>query len=141
MLLSLLRLCFWPRRDSGGALTYFCILVPGPPQNLQVVLDGTDNSSVRLSWEAPLEPNGILVGYNIFAEELENGKVKKSGSRMPSARTSADQTDYTLVDLKPNTEYSFQVNAYNRRGDGKLTKAKTQKMPARSESFGGILIF
>ena len=42
---------------------YFFLLAPSAPTQLKVV--AVSSSQLDVSWQPPLEPNGVITGYNI----------------------------------------------------------------------------
>ncbi len=47
-------------------------IAPGPPANLHVMTATT--SQVRLLWQCPDEPNGIIKGYYVYLGEFNVNK-------------------------------------------------------------------
>nr|DBA31022.1 TPA: hypothetical protein GDO54_006937 [Pyxicephalus adspersus] len=80
--------------------------VPGsPPQNL--VSTGVNATSISLEWSPPLEPNGIIILYEI---------IYTNSTVILSQNTSS--TSCTLTDLNPYTLYRISVRAYTMLGHG-----------------------
>ncbi|KRZ40215.1 Tyrosine-protein phosphatase Lar-like [Trichinella pseudospiralis] len=103
--------------------------VPGAPLNLKVT--PLNASSAHVAWQEPINKNGILVGYSVHIEELDHlGLPLHSGMMFPAHRVASDKNETVVHDLIPNTNYSFRVNAYNRKGDGLFTKALVVSMPS-----------
>ncbi|KFD70875.1 hypothetical protein M514_01174 [Trichuris suis] len=102
----------------------FFAIVPGAPRHL--VVKTVNSTSAHVSWREPKHKNGRLVGYSVFVEELD-----EEGFPIESIVSHPARRNETYVHgLKPNANYSFRVNAYNRKGDGYFTKAQTVSMPA-----------
>ncbi|VDO97704.1 unnamed protein product [Soboliphyme baturini] len=102
--------------------------IPGAPRNLKLSL--VNSSSVAVKWDEPVDKNGELVGYSVYVEELDaEGRPVFQGVIRPVQRTTVDTREAVVHDLKINTNYSFRVNAYNRKGDGYFVKAKTIFIP------------
>ncbi|XP_055482184.1 phosphatidylinositol phosphatase PTPRQ isoform X1 [Psammomys obesus] len=77
-----------------------------PPRNFSVKqLSGV---TVMLSWQPPLEPNGIILYYTVYVWD-------KSSSRA----VNATETSLELTDLDYNVDYSAYVTASTKFGDGK----------------------
>nr|XP_021530957.1 phosphatidylinositol phosphatase PTPRQ [Aotus nancymaae] len=77
-----------------------------PPQDFSVKqLSGV---TVKLSWQPPLEPNGIILYYTVY---VWNGSLLKT--------INITETSLELSDLDYNVEYSAYVTASTRFGDGK----------------------
>ncbi|XP_052021224.1 phosphatidylinositol phosphatase PTPRQ [Apodemus sylvaticus] len=77
-----------------------------PPQNFSVKqLSGV---TVMLSWQPPLEPNGIILYYTVYVWDKSSLKT-----------INATETSLELSDLDYNVDYSAYVTASTRFGDGK----------------------
>ncbi|XP_071504823.1 protein sidekick-2-like [Diadema antillarum] len=87
--------------------------VPGPVSNLRLV--NIYDTSLEVSWQEPLEVNGVLLGYTISWEE-----VNKT-STLSSADLQAHETDYTVTGLTAQTTYLIQVWARTEVGPGEKT--------------------
>uniref|UniRef100_G3R780 Protein tyrosine phosphatase receptor type Q n=1 Tax=Gorilla gorilla gorilla TaxID=9595 RepID=G3R780_GORGO len=77
-----------------------------PPQDFSVKqLSGV---TVKLSWQPPLEPNGIILYYTVYVWNRSSLKT-----------INVTETSLELSDLDYNVEYSAYVTASTRFGDGK----------------------
>uniref|UniRef100_A0A2K6TR06 Phosphatidylinositol phosphatase PTPRQ n=1 Tax=Saimiri boliviensis boliviensis TaxID=39432 RepID=A0A2K6TR06_SAIBB len=77
-----------------------------PPQDFSVKqLSGV---TVKLSWQPPLEPNGIILYYTVYVWNESSLKT-----------INATETSLELSDLDYNVEYSAYVTASTRFGAGK----------------------
>ncbi|XP_033619385.1 phosphatidylinositol phosphatase PTPRQ [Fukomys damarensis] len=77
-----------------------------PPQDFSVKqLSGV---MVRLSWQPPLEPNGIILYYTVYV-----------WNRSSLRAINVTETALEFLDLDYNAEYSAYVTASTRFGDGK----------------------
>ena len=83
--------------------------VPGPPDNFTGI--STNSSSITLSWNTPIEPNGIITNYSIQYFVIAAGKTLQI-SLMSS------QTTTTLSGLLPYTNYSCNITAHTSVGGG-----------------------
>ncbi|GAB5574065.1 phosphatidylinositol phosphatase PTPRQ isoform X2 [Prionailurus iriomotensis] len=94
-----------------------------PPQGFSVKqLSGV---TVKLSWQPPLEPNGIILYYTVYVCQLYMDKVElvqENGTRDRSSLKTINVTETSLEfsDLDYNVEYSAYVTASTRFGDGKM---------------------
>ncbi|XP_068132972.1 phosphatidylinositol phosphatase PTPRQ isoform X2 [Hyperolius riggenbachi] len=62
---------------------------------------------VKLSWQPPLEPNGIILFYTVYIwDEISNKTINVEG------------TSVNFLDLESNHEYSAYVTSSTRFGDG-----------------------
>ncbi|XP_056272982.1 phosphatidylinositol phosphatase PTPRQ [Pseudoliparis swirei] len=87
--------------DEGGPIS--------PPRNL-TIFDHTA-VSVWLSWEPPLEPNGVVIQYGFRIRELITDTVTHQNSSGPST------TEY-LTGFRPHRAYEISVYSYTRVGHG-----------------------
>ncbi|XP_061060854.1 phosphatidylinositol phosphatase PTPRQ isoform X4 [Eubalaena glacialis] len=77
-----------------------------PPQDFSVKqLSGV---TVQLSWQPPLEPNGIILYYTVYVWDISSLK-----------NINVTETSLEFSDLDYNVEYSAYVTASTRFGDGK----------------------
>ncbi|XP_062990783.1 phosphatidylinositol phosphatase PTPRQ [Elgaria multicarinata webbii] len=83
-----------------------------PPQLLTVKqLSGVN---VKLSWQPPLEPNGIILYYTVH---VWNDMSRRS--------INVTDTSLQIADLENNREYSVYVTASTRFGDGSMKSNMT----------------
>ncbi|XP_053441914.1 phosphatidylinositol phosphatase PTPRQ [Nycticebus coucang] len=76
-----------------------------PPQDFSVKqLSGV---TVKLSWQPPLEPNGIILFYTVYVWDRSSLKT-----------INVTETSLELSDLDYNVEYNAYVTASTRVGDG-----------------------
>ncbi|XP_034444644.1 phosphatidylinositol phosphatase PTPRQ isoform X3 [Hippoglossus hippoglossus] len=87
--------------DEGGPMS--------PPRNL-TIYNHTD-VSVWLSWEPPLEPNGVVIQYGFRTRDLITHTVTHQNSSGPST------TEY-LSGFRPHSSYEISVYSYTRVGHG-----------------------
>eukprot|EP01147_Barroeca_monosierra_P000189 gene189-3577_t len=80
-----------------------------PPLNITVVESGIDN--IRIRWEPPSIPNGVIteyiIYYDVLGEDYHSQKV-----------VSGQETETRLDHLFPQTWYRFQIAARTRIGEG-----------------------
>ncbi|XP_034500111.1 phosphatidylinositol phosphatase PTPRQ isoform X2 [Ailuropoda melanoleuca] len=78
-----------------------------PPQDFSVKqLSGV---TVKLSWQPPLEPNGIILYYTVYVWDRSSLKV-----------INVTEASLEFSDLDYDVEYSAYVTASTRFGDGKM---------------------
>ncbi|XP_045893415.1 phosphatidylinositol phosphatase PTPRQ isoform X1 [Micropterus dolomieu] len=87
--------------DEGGPMS--------PPRNLTIY--NHTAVSVWLSWEPPLEPNGVVIQYGFRIRDLITHTVTHRNSSGPST------TDY-LSGFRPHSSYEISVYSYTRVGHG-----------------------
>uniref|UniRef100_A0A8C5E0T0 Protein sidekick-2-like n=1 Tax=Gouania willdenowi TaxID=441366 RepID=A0A8C5E0T0_GOUWI len=92
--------------------------VPGPP--VGILFPEVRTTSVRLIWQPPAQPNGIILGesYQItYRRNSSNSNAATVDVLSPSAR------QYTQSGLKPETVYVFRLTAQTRKGWGEAAEA------------------
>uniref|UniRef100_A0A8D0CNN8 Protein tyrosine phosphatase receptor type Q n=1 Tax=Sander lucioperca TaxID=283035 RepID=A0A8D0CNN8_SANLU len=87
--------------DEGGPMS--------PPRNLTIY--NHTAVSVLLSWEPPLEPNGVVIQYGFRIRDLITHTVTHRNSSGPST------TEY-LSGFRPHSSYEISVYTYTRVGHG-----------------------
>nr|XP_043892479.1 phosphatidylinositol phosphatase PTPRQ isoform X1 [Solea senegalensis] len=87
--------------DEGGPMS--------PPRNLTIY--NHTAVSVWLSWEPPLEPNGVVMHYGFRIRNLITHTVTHQNSSGPST------TEY-LTGFRPHSSYEISVYSYTRVGHG-----------------------
>ncbi|XP_008281722.1 phosphatidylinositol phosphatase PTPRQ [Stegastes partitus] len=87
--------------DEGGPMS--------PPRNLTIY--NHTAVSVWLSWEPPLEPNGVVIKYGFRIRDLITHTVTHRNS------SSSSTTEY-LSGFRPHSSYEISVYSYTRMGHG-----------------------
>ncbi|XP_010783145.1 phosphatidylinositol phosphatase PTPRQ isoform X2 [Notothenia coriiceps] len=87
--------------DEGGPMS--------PPRNLTIY--NHTAVSVWLSWEPPLEPNGVVIQYGFRIRDLITHTVTHRNSSGPS-------TIEDLSGFRPHSSYEISVYSYTRVGHG-----------------------
>ncbi|TSO37067.1 Protein sidekick-2 [Bagarius yarrelli] len=83
--------------------------VPGPP--VGILFPEVRTTSVRLIWQPPAQPNGIILAYQItYRRNSSNSNSAIVDVLSPSAR------QYTASGLKPESVYVFRLTAQTRNG-------------------------
>ena len=91
---------------------------PGPVANLRFE-DITDRG-VRVLWDPPSEPNGIILGYTV------RYMVKDQIHTLVDRNLTEKVQSFYLNQLKPTTHYTFEVYALTEIGKGKASVATIQ---------------
>lgn len=97
-------------------------------------------SAFYLIWKRPEKVNGMLVGYEIYYEEVSGTELKERSKRRPSI-DDPQATKARLAGLKPNTKYRITIVAKTRVGEGApyfieaTTNAKTGTVLPDQPSF------
>ncbi|KAK3559960.1 hypothetical protein QTP86_030316 [Hemibagrus guttatus] len=90
--------------------------VPGPP--VGILFPEVRTTSVRLIWQSPAQPNGIILAYQItYRLNSSNSNSATVDVLNPSAR------QYTVNSLKPESVYIFSITAQTRKGWGDAAEA------------------
>ena len=83
--------------------------VPGdPPQEFYTAM--VNSTAIRLTWNEPTTPNGIIVAYHIG--------YNRSANANGSMTVDAEERHYTVGGLNEYTVYLFVIYASTRIGDG-----------------------
>ncbi|XP_061232916.1 protein sidekick-2 [Neopsephotus bourkii] len=90
--------------------------VPGPP--VGILFPEVRTTLVRLIWQPPAEPNGIILGYQV-SHSLNT--TAPSAAAMEVLEPSARQ--YTATGLQPEATYLFRITAQTRKGWGEAAEA------------------
>ncbi|XP_011602329.2 protein sidekick-2 isoform X2 [Takifugu rubripes] len=90
--------------------------VPGPP--VGILFPEVRTTSVRLIWQPPAQPNGIILAYQItYRRNSSNINAATVDVLSPSAR------QYTATGLKAELVYVFRLTAQTRKGWGEAAEA------------------
>ncbi|KAI9539301.1 Protein sidekick-2 [Dissostichus eleginoides] len=90
--------------------------VPGPP--VGILFPEVRTSSVRLIWQPPAHPNGIILAYQItYRRNSSSSSAATVDVLSPSAR------QYTASGLKPEAVYVYRLTAQTRKGWGEAAEA------------------
>ncbi|KAJ8955158.1 hypothetical protein NQ318_009051 [Aromia moschata] len=73
-------------------------------------------SSVLLQWTKPTQPNGILLGYNVYCSEMV-GTVVNEKTTVKYFVAGGDTFQAKLTGLNEGTKYSIQIGAVNCAGE------------------------
>ncbi|EMP30597.1 Protein sidekick-1 [Chelonia mydas] len=89
---------------------------PGPP--VRLVFPEVRLTSVRIVWQPPEEPNGIILGYQI-AYRL----ATSSPNKFTTVEVGSTVRQFTATDLSPESAYIFRTSAKTRQGWGEPLEA------------------
>ncbi|KAL9967588.1 hypothetical protein ACROYT_G025850 [Oculina patagonica] len=81
----------------------------GPPRN--VVINSTTSTSFTLTWDPPLEPNGIIQGYDVMYYECDDPNKKNINDNV-------NERVHTIEDLHPARCYRIYVACQSSGGLG-----------------------
>ena len=86
------------------------LAAPGPISGLEV-LSSPSNSSVTITWDAPAEPNGVLLHYQVT--------YRFNNSQLVTVNTTDLRTNFTISSIPFGTRISnISVSAYTSMGQG-----------------------
>ncbi|XP_064858601.1 protein sidekick-2 isoform X7 [Oncorhynchus nerka] len=90
--------------------------VPGPP--VGILFPEVRTTSLRLIWQSPSQPNGIILAYQItYRLNSSNSNTATVDVLNPSAR------QYMVTGLKKDSMYVFRITAQTRKGWGEASEA------------------
>ncbi|XP_069050665.1 protein sidekick-2 isoform X3 [Lepisosteus oculatus] len=90
--------------------------VPGPP--VGILFPEVRTNSVRLIWQSPAQPNGIILAYQItYRLNSTSSNTATVEVLNPSTR------QFTVTGLKPESVYVFRITAQTRKGWGEVAEA------------------
>uniref|UniRef100_A0A8C1Q4G4 Sidekick cell adhesion molecule 2b n=1 Tax=Cyprinus carpio TaxID=7962 RepID=A0A8C1Q4G4_CYPCA len=90
--------------------------VPGPP--VVILFPEVRTTSVRLIWQPPSQPNGIILAYQItYRLNSTNSNTATFDVLNSSAR------QYTVTGLRPESVYVLRIRAQTRKGWGEAAEA------------------
>lgn len=75
------------------------------------------SSALFLVWTKPAEPNGILTGYRIYYEPVNETRLGPLLERKPHI-TDSEATNAKLAMLAPDTKYRIHIRATTKIGEG-----------------------
>ena len=90
-----------------------------PPENIRCA--ALTSQSLQISWQPPptFHTNGLLQGYKVNYEYVVDA-LELGNDNIESRKTT--ELTMVLTGLRKYTNYSLQVLAYTRMGDGALSK-------------------
>ncbi|KAJ8039739.1 Receptor-type tyrosine-protein phosphatase T [Holothuria leucospilota] len=78
----------------------------------------TNASSLQLQWQSPYPPHGIIIGYNISVQLIDDNQSNMSFIVSVDAEIAGEPPSFILTDLEPLRNYSIMVRANTRIGPG-----------------------
>ena len=82
-----------------------------PSEPLDFAANVKSNTTVQLSWKAPLYHHGVIKAYKVY--------YKKTTDNTVFGPQTTNETGYIMENLKPYTNYFFWVYAATSAGMGK----------------------
>ncbi|XP_062388932.1 protein sidekick-1 isoform X4 [Sardina pilchardus] len=90
--------------------------VPGPP--IRLVFPEVRLTEVRVIWQPPVDPNGIIMGYQV-AYRLDTGDP----NQFTTVEVGPDARQFTALGLRPESAYIFRISAKTEQGWGTAAQA------------------
>ena len=107
--------------------------VPGRPSNVQAV--PVSKQTIRVLWDPPLEPNGIIIAYLLYYSKAISDPLNINSDKVTIVRLNGNATSRYLPELKPVTEYYFWVKASTSIGFGNHSAVVRQTTQETSKLF------
>ena len=105
------------------------VVLGSPPVNFIVSASGP--RSLTFSWEPPILPHGVIIGYQLFCSPQRPGFLETFNQ---STRVEA-----TRVGFAPDTIYICSVFASTRAGDGPSVNRTVRTFEARKSYCRGVI--
>ena len=103
---------------------------------LDVVAKPLNSTTIHVRWRPPAnrDKNGLIRGYQVHVQEMNReGDLVNEPLRYDVASEEAEE--YNVSGLQPDTDYSVQVAAVTRKGDGTRSRAVTVKTHGGGEVY------
>ncbi|XP_057701817.1 neural cell adhesion molecule L1-like protein isoform X3 [Corythoichthys intestinalis] len=104
-----------------------------PEKNPVFRITDTQRHAVSLAWAPPSEPNGILTGYLLEYQLINN--TEEVGQLQSIDISKPDTTKWTLRDLEPLSKYKFHLRSCTTVGCGPIiSEESTTTLEARKSA-------
>lgn len=87
---------------------------PGTVRSFEVYPLGS--SAMLLKWEKPLDENGVLTGYKVYYQKVQETQLGPLLERKKEIDPKFDRAK--LAGLEPNTKYRIEIRAKTKAGEG-----------------------
>ncbi|RUS91811.1 hypothetical protein EGW08_000382 [Elysia chlorotica] len=95
------------------------------PRDLTVIIDPDTPGQVLLTWQPPLEANGVITDYDVsYITSTIDGQPLEQRVQVEGSKLSV-----TLNTLSPGVTYDFSVNAKNKKGIGPPLRVEDYQLP------------
>ncbi|XP_018562717.1 neuroglian-like [Anoplophora glabripennis] len=91
------------------------------------------SNSVLLQWKKPSQPNGVLLGYNIYCSEM-NGAMVNEKTTIKYFVSGGDNLQAKLTGLKEELKYFVQIGAVNCAGESDHKVLEVELKPHTSQA-------
>lgn len=88
--------------------------VPDEIKNIRVT--SSSSSTISIEWGAPANNNSKIISYNVYLSDVKTASSKFKKMAVVSLNS------FTLIGLKSDTVYYVIVTAFNKNGEGYLSK-------------------
>lgn len=106
--------------------------VPGPPVNIRAI--PVFRKEIRVRWDQPKEPNGIIREYKLFfSTVIDRPPINDTSINVYMLRTQGNKTSQYLKNLESDTLYYFWVRASTSIGTGNASKVVHQRTVEESK--------
>lgn len=92
-------------------------------------------TQLLVSWDPPIEPNGIILSYKVYCYKSEDGYVADGESPDSTLEALSSANEAILTGLTPYTYYSCHVTANTSIGEG----ANSSSIRARTDESSKII--
>ncbi|XP_078803649.1 neural cell adhesion molecule L1-like protein isoform X2 [Oryzias latipes] len=128
---SLIVMSFNGRGNGPGSKAVNFKTLEGVPEKIPVFrVADVQKRSISLAWTPPLEPNGILTGYlleyQLINDTEEAGPLQRVNISKP------DTTRWHLRDLEPLSKYRFQLRSCTSMGCGSIVSLESTTLETTS---------
>ncbi|RVE72687.1 hypothetical protein OJAV_G00042940 [Oryzias javanicus] len=121
---SLIVMSFNGRGNGPGSHPVNFKTPEGVPEKIPVFrVTDVQRRSISLAWTPPLEPNGILTGY-LLEYQLIND-TEEAGPLQTVDISKPDTTKWLLRDLEPMSKYRFQLRSCTSMGCGTIVSLES----------------
>ena len=115
------------RASNYEVIVVFCV-APGPVSNLG---NKTKFTSIDIMWDAPQNPNGVILRYEIFYTVNDSVPVMFNNT--------ISDTIFTIPRLTPGTRVFVSVSAYTSVGQGEAASLNMITLSEPRELLESIL--
>ena len=109
------------------------LTVPGEPINVRV--EPVNSTAVRISWNAPFRPIGLIRGYRVFYRRLSTTTATDNVDEMLNYNNTLNLetvveindsqcSEHVVGRLQPDTNYQFRLAAVTRKTTGQMTRPR-----------------
>ncbi|XP_054163602.1 proto-oncogene tyrosine-protein kinase ROS-like isoform X2 [Oppia nitens] len=114
---------YWASSKQTVIELYSPMSTPSKPSKPRIFINYErstyDNSIEKIHaefrWSPPEQPNGVILGYTVYAWSIQSGH---KNIEVENAKVYGQTNQIYLSDLKLNTTYYCQVQAFTEAGDG-----------------------